>query len=112
MIERHRIAVSKETLRNSAGDCTLGMVLTSERELQRIEVLSKVVERRITSVAAAGVLGAHTTNRPYPPFDPMQVFAPDGAVQSKPFAGQIYGAKVESEMSIKTVDFHWRRASG
>jgi murein DD-endopeptidase MepM/ murein hydrolase activator NlpD len=49
----------------------------------------------------------HTTTRSYPPFDPMQVFGDggdDGAAASPP-VGQIYGAKVESEMSLKTVDF-------
>lgn len=35
----------------------MGFVLMSERELQRIEVLSKAIERRMTTVAAAHVLG-------------------------------------------------------
>jgi transposase len=35
----------------------LGLVLMSKRELQRVEVLSKVVERRMTSIAAASLLG-------------------------------------------------------
>ena len=41
-----------------------------------------------------------------PAFDPLAVFAEDGAAQtaSAP-TGQIYGVKVESEMSLKTVDF-------
>ncbi len=48
----------------------------------------------------------HTTTRPYPPFDPMQVFGDANADDvASPPVGQIYGAKVESEMSLKTVDF-------
>ncbi|MER9952808.1 helix-turn-helix domain-containing protein, partial [Mesorhizobium sp. M0047] len=35
----------------------MGLVLMSERELQRIEVLSKVTDRRMTTIAAAHVLG-------------------------------------------------------
>ncbi|UVK50208.1 ISNCY family transposase (plasmid) [Mesorhizobium sp. AR02] len=35
----------------------MGLVLMSERELQRIEVLSKIIERRMTTVTAAHVLG-------------------------------------------------------
>jgi hypothetical protein len=35
----------------------LELVLMSKRELQRVEVLSKVVERRMTSTAAASLLG-------------------------------------------------------
>jgi murein DD-endopeptidase MepM/ murein hydrolase activator NlpD len=48
----------------------------------------------------------HSTNRPYPNFDPLAVFAEDGAPQtaSAP-TGLIYGAKVESEVSLRTIDF-------
>ncbi len=46
----------------------------------------------------------HTTNRDYPSFDPLAVFAEDGAVQSAT-TGLIYGAKVESEVSLRTTDF-------
>ncbi|TIX62413.1 MAG: M23 family peptidase, partial [Mesorhizobium sp.] len=60
---------------------------------------------QIKMALAAG----HTTNRPYPPFDPMQVFGDDSddnaGATAPAVAGQIYGAKVESEMSLKTVDF-------
>jgi hypothetical protein len=34
----------------------MGLIAMSERDLQRIEVLSKVVERRMTIVAAARML--------------------------------------------------------
>lgn len=44
----------------SEGGCRLGLILMSERELQRIEVLSKVLERRMTVVSAAYVLGMTT----------------------------------------------------
>jgi murein DD-endopeptidase MepM/ murein hydrolase activator NlpD len=49
----------------------------------------------------------HSTNRPYPSFDPLEVFAEDGATQTAASAptGLIYGAKVESEVSLRTVDF-------
>ncbi len=48
----------------------------------------------------------HTTTRSYPAFDPLEVFAEDGAAQkiTAP-TGLIYGAKVESEVSLKTIDF-------
>jgi murein DD-endopeptidase MepM/ murein hydrolase activator NlpD len=57
---------------------------------------------QIKMALAAG----HKTTRSYPDFDPLQVFAEDGAAltASAP-TGQIYGIKVESEMSLKTVDF-------
>jgi len=57
---------------------------------------------QIKMALAAG----HKTNRDYPAFDPLQVFAEDGAVTTESAsAGQIYGVKVESEMSLKTVEF-------
>ena len=46
----------------------------------------------------------HTTTRDYPAFDPLAVFAEDGVVQTAT-TGLIYGAKVESEVSLRTVDF-------
>ncbi|RTM09214.1 MAG: M23 family metallopeptidase [Hyphomicrobiales bacterium] len=55
-------------------------------------------------------LAGRTTDRPYPPFDAMQVFGSDSDDTTQQpattaIAGQIYGAKVESEMSLKTVEF-------
>ncbi len=49
----------------------------------------------------------HATNRSYPAFDPLEVFAEDGAAaaQSMLDTGFIYGAKVESEVSLRTLDF-------
>ncbi len=51
---------------------------------------------------------AHPTTRNYPAFDPLNVFSDDVPTQladTVMSAGQIYGVKVESEMSLKTVDF-------
>lgn len=92
-----------------------------DRRRMEVSVVTKVGERdvirtmpfvQIKMALAAG----HTTNRPYPPFDPMQVFGDDGGDNPRPAtatadAGQIYGAKVESEMSLKTVDFPIEAAS-
>jgi murein DD-endopeptidase MepM/ murein hydrolase activator NlpD len=55
---------------------------------------------QIKMALAAG----HKTTRSYPDFDPLEVFAEDGAALTAS-TGQIYGIKVESEMSLKTVDF-------
>jgi len=87
-----------------------------DRRRMEVSMVTKVGDRdvihtmpfvQIKMALAAG----HTTNRPYPPFDPMQVFGDDGddnagqPTAAPAAAGQIYGAKVESEMSLKTVDF-------
>ncbi|WP_048645148.1 M23 family metallopeptidase [Nitratireductor soli] len=46
----------------------------------------------------------HTTTTDYPTFDPLTVFAEDGAASTARM-GLIYGAKVESEVSLKTAAF-------
>ena len=92
-----------------------------DRRRMEVSMVTKVGDRdvihtmpfvQIKMALAAG----HTTNRSYPPFDPMQVFGDDGDDAGQPAtaaatAGQIYGAKVESEMSLKTVDFPMETAA-
>jgi len=83
-----------------------------DRRRMEVSMVTKVGDRdvikampfvQIKMALAAG----HTTTRSYPPFDPLAVFAEDGTTQtaSTSSPGQIYGVKVESEMSLKTVDF-------
>jgi murein DD-endopeptidase MepM/ murein hydrolase activator NlpD len=92
-----------------------------DRRRMEVSMVTKVGDRdvihtmpfvQIKMALAAG----HTTSRAYPPFDPMQVFGDDGDDSAQPAtasaaSGQIYGAKVESEMSLKTVDFPIETAS-
>ncbi|MBN7757693.1 M23 family metallopeptidase [Nitratireductor aquimarinus] len=54
--------------------------------------------------AKMALTASHTTDKDYPPFDPLAVFAEDGAT-STARTGLIYGAKVESEVSLKSGDF-------
>jgi len=87
--------------------------IAKARDRRRMEVsmVTKVGDRdvirtmpfvQIKMALAAG----HKTTRSYPAFDPLAIFAEDGAVQTaSATTGQIYGVKVESEMSLKTVDF-------
>jgi len=46
----------------------------------------------------------HRTHKDYPPFDPLTVFAEDGAAATASM-GVIYGAKVESEVRLRTLPF-------
>ncbi|MDH6235170.1 murein DD-endopeptidase MepM/ murein hydrolase activator NlpD [Mesorhizobium soli] len=71
------------------------------------DVVRTVPFVQIKMALAAG----YKTSRSYPPFDPLDVFAEDGAAQTAAPAGQIYGVKVESEMSLKTVDFPMESAA-
>ncbi|MBA3447648.1 MAG: M23 family metallopeptidase [Pseudaminobacter sp.] len=75
-------------------------VSMASREGDR-DVIRSMPFVQIRMALAAG----HNTTRSYPPFDPLEVFAEDGAVETASAAAQIYGVKIESEMSLKTVDF-------
>lgn len=52
----------------------------------------------------------HTAGRDYPPFDPLTVFAEEGATAHAQ-TGLIYGARVESEVSLRTLPFPMKSAS-
>ena len=56
---------------------------------------------------------SHPKSRNYPAFDPLTVLTEDDPAQPAATAttGQIYGVKVESDMSLKTVDFQIETAA-
>ena len=106
-------------LGSSAGDVAKTGRLVAPRTLsrnidrRRMEVSTMVkagdrdVVRTLPFVQVKMALAAgHTTTRSYPPFDPLEVFAEDGAAAAQTVStGVIYGAKVESEVSLRTIDF-------
>ncbi len=47
----------------------------------------------------------HPTSRKYPAFDAMAIFSEGPAAALPADTGQIYGAKVESEVSLRVEDF-------
>ncbi|MDN2566972.1 M23 family metallopeptidase [Aquibium sp. A9E412] len=82
------------------------------RDRRRMEVSTVLrsgdrdVVRTLPFVHVRMALAAgHTTSKDYPAFDPLVVFAEDGAVAQTVKTGLIYGAKVDSEVSLRTVDF-------
>ncbi len=89
------------------------MSKAKDRRRMEISMVSKVGDREVIKTMPfveikMALAAGHTTNRTYPSFDPLAVFAEDGAQQQTATAispGQIYGVKVESEMSLKTIDF-------
>jgi len=90
-----------------------------DRRRMEVSMMSRVGDRDVVRTqpfveVKMALAAGHTTNRPYPPFDPLDVFAEDGAVASAApaaDAGVIYGAKVESEVSLRTVDFPMETAA-
>jgi murein DD-endopeptidase MepM/ murein hydrolase activator NlpD len=81
------------------------------RDKRRMEVstVTKVGDRDVVRMVPfieikMALAAGHTTGRPYPQFNALEIFAEDGAAQTAT-TGLIYGAKVDSEVSLKTVDF-------
>ena len=85
------------------------------KDKRRLEVsmLTRVGDRDVIHTMPfvqikMNLAAGHTTTRSYPAFDPMRVFgddAPNQQAATTLAGGQIYGARVESEMSLKTSDF-------
>ncbi|MBE7185952.1 MAG: M23 family metallopeptidase [Methylobacterium mesophilicum] len=91
-------------------------VIARARDKRRMEVstLSREGDREVVRmmpfVQVKMALAANNkTSTDYPPFDPLQVFSEDGekvdAQANAASTGTIYGAKVEGEVSLKTLDF-------
>ncbi|MDP3897457.1 MAG: M23 family metallopeptidase, partial [Mesorhizobium sp.] len=80
-----------------------------------VSMVSRVGDRDVVRTqpfvqVKMALAAGHTTGRDYPAFDPLDVFAEDGAAVTAT-TGLIYGAKVESEVSFRTVDFPMETAS-
>lgn len=82
-----------------------------DRRRMEVSVASKVGDREVVRTVPfvqvkMALAASYKTTRSYPAFDPLDVFAEDGSEQTAAApASQIYGVKVESEMSLKTSDF-------
>lgn len=84
-----------------------------DRRRMEVSMMSRVGDRDVVRTqpfveVKMALAAGHSTSRPYPAFDPLEVFAEDGAVASASSGADsavIYGAKVESEVSLRTVDF-------
>jgi murein DD-endopeptidase MepM/ murein hydrolase activator NlpD len=83
----------------------------SDKRIMQISTLQKVGDRDVVRTLPFGVaemaLGAgHTTKTNYPRFNPATIFeGANDAGGAGLETGQIYGAMVESEVSLKTVPF-------
>ena len=81
----------------------------TDRRRMELSTMTKAGDREVVRTlpfiqVKMALAAGHTTNRNYPPFDPLEVFSEDGAAQTAN-TGVIYGAKVDSEVSLRTIDF-------
>lgn len=83
----------------------------SDRKIMEVPTMVKegekeVVRRQPFAYVKMSLAANHTTQEDYPAFDPLAIFSSDGKVEQPTVrAGTIYGSDVESEVSLKTVDF-------
>ena len=122
---REQLALPAEALASTdiSGRTAAGSVEKGARLIQSI-VSSKVADREIMEVSTMvrdgdrdvvrkqpfahvrmQLAAAKTTTKTYPKFDPLKIFASENAEAAPVHTGQIYGADVDSEVSLKTVDF-------
>lgn len=85
---------------------------TTDRRRMEVSTMMTVGDREVVRTLPfvqvnMALAAGHTTSRSYPSFDPLEVFSEDGAAPAIAAAntGVIYGAKVDSEVSLRTVDF-------
>ncbi|WP_343312906.1 M23 family metallopeptidase [Brucella sp. BE17] len=65
----------------------------------------EVIRTRPFELVSMTLAVDYPINRKYPPFNALTVFSEGPAAPQPTDAGQIYGAKVESEVSLQMVDF-------
>ncbi|MFC5387187.1 M23 family metallopeptidase [Aquamicrobium segne] len=90
-----------------------------DRRRMDVSMVTKVGDREVIhSIPLVQVnmalAAAYTTTASYPAFDPLRVFSDDSKTTTPPttaLAGLLYGARVESEISLKTIDFPISTAS-
>lgn len=92
---------------------------STDRRRMEVSTMLKAGDRDVVRTlpfvqVRMALAASHTTTRSYPAFDPLEVFAEDGAAAAQNSlldTGFIYGAKVESEVSLRTIDFPIETAS-
>ena len=99
---------------SSKGNRVLATITKQKsRDRRRMEVstMQKIGEREVIRTkpfeyVRMTLAADHPAGRQYPAFDAMTVFSDGAKAQAQPTeAAQIYGAKVESEISLRTIDF-------
>lgn len=81
-----------------------------DRRRMEISTMLKVGEREVIRTrpfeyVKMALAVDHPTNRKYPAFNALEVFSEGPSAPQPSNTGQIYGAKVESEISLRVVDF-------
>ncbi|OYR12174.1 M23 family metallopeptidase [Brucella grignonensis] len=89
---------------------TISKQKANDRRRFDLSTMQKVGEREVIrtrpfELVSMALAVDHPSNRKYPAFDAMAIFSEGPAAPQPTDASQIYGAKVESEVSLKVADF-------
>ncbi|WOC16618.1 peptidoglycan DD-metalloendopeptidase family protein [Pseudochrobactrum sp. MP213Fo] len=90
---------------------TVAKQKSRDRRRMDVSTMQKIGEREVIRTrpfeyVRMALAADHPAGRQYPAFDAMSVFSAGAKQQAQPVnTGQIYGAKVESEISLRTTDF-------
>ena len=82
----------------------------TDRRVMEVSTLTKVGDRDVVKTMPFGFVdmalaAGHTTKKSYPSFSSADIFGDTGDSGGGIESGQIYGAKVDSEVSLKTTAF-------
>jgi len=89
---------------------TISKQKANDRRRFDLSTMQKVGEREVIrtrpfELVHMALAVDHPSNRKYPAFDAMSIFSEGPAAPQPADTGQIYGAKVESEVSLQVADF-------
>ena len=102
---------AQDTIKGSRVVATVTKQKSRDRRRMDVSTMQKVGEREVIRTkpfeyVRMALAADHPVSRQYPEFDAMSVFSDGARQQAQPAnTGQIYGAKVESEISLRTIDF-------
>ncbi|KAB0677087.1 peptidoglycan DD-metalloendopeptidase family protein [Aureimonas leprariae] len=114
--QRVRIAAGEPDSLSDKGERLVAAMLPQARNRETIELstMTKDGDREVIRTLPFGYVNMalaarNTVSADYPPFNAMTMFADTAGADADPASGadgaQIYGAKVESEMSLKMLPF-------
>lgn len=106
------LAVATSGEATKTGRLVASRILASTSDRRRMEISTLQREDEVDIVRTVpfvhvdmALAAGHSTDRDYPAFDPLEVFAEETPAAPTVAMGQIYGAKVESEVSLRTTPF-------
>lgn len=110
-------AEAQDISKGSRVVATVAKQKSRDRRRMDVSTMQKVGEREVIRTrpfeyVRMALAAEHPASRQYPAFDAMSVFSDGAKQQAQPVnTGQIYGAKIESEISLRTTDFPLRAAN-